>query len=270
MSLSGQKVELWKLRHAPWPRRLYVHLVGCTFVGGWLRLVYTRSALRRLAPNPARILDAGCGGGSFTLMALRLFPGAEVEAVDFEATERFQGQLAELQSLLAAKKIKNATVRKCDLTRFAEQNKYDLILNIDVLEHIPENKSVLRAFFHALRPGGALALHMPLDKGPLYKNLFPKKTLQELEHEHVGEMYTPEEMRNLLNEIGFRDLEIHGTFHWFGQTAWEWDRILYHRLHGIYPLLFPLIKFCGWLDVRLRLGKPFGMFVLARRPVGKQ
>ncbi|MFQ5793044.1 MAG: class I SAM-dependent methyltransferase [Acidobacteriota bacterium] len=266
MSRLGLEAEMWKCRNASVLRRAYVHLVGWCFLGGWLRLREIEKELGRHDLLPRLILDAGCGPGENSLFLARRFPMAQITAVDWEATESFRGHLDQLRNLVADRGISNVSVRKQNLLELNETARYDLILNVDVLEHIPENRKVLAAFHKALRPGGVVVMHMPARGRPAKSRLFPYPVLKALEEEHIGDMYRAHELQTALESMGFERVSVTTTFHWFAQTAWEWDKICYHAAPVLYPLLLPLLKALGWLDLYLKLDRGFGLLAVARRP----
>ncbi len=263
----GKMMELWTLRRSSVLRRVYVAIVGWTFVGGWLRMREVLPVLRKLGSEPENILDAGCGMGAFTVMLSNLFGRAHIDAVDWEATDRFRGQLASVRQMLDDMGLSNVAVSKVNLLDMHESRKYDLIVNIDVLEHIPGNKKIMRAFFAALRPGGTLILHMPAKGVAASSPFFPESVLQAIRDEHIGEMYDCAGLKQALIGVGFTQVEVRTTFHWFSQWAWEWDKIIYYRLRFAYPLMLPFLKILGALGQYLRLGRGYGILAIASRTI---
>nr|WP_301287275.1 methyltransferase domain-containing protein [Sphingobium sp. OAS761] len=53
-------------------------------------------------------------------------------------------------------------VRRVDLMELAEEGRYDLFYASHVLEHVPDDRAVLRNILRALRPGGEAWLIVPL------------------------------------------------------------------------------------------------------------
>jgi SAM-dependent methyltransferase len=100
-------------------------------------------------PADARILEAGCGtGGNLPMLAKH----GEVFAFDVSETAR---QLAE--------EWKSATIVEGSLPDgipFAGET-FDLIVLLDVLEHIEDDSAALRALRARLRPGGRVLITVP-------------------------------------------------------------------------------------------------------------
>ncbi len=103
---------------------------------------------RRWQPPPgARILDVGCGDG--------LFFGPLEEFGEVEGLE----SSAELVSLHGAYRARiHVAPFNAD---FCPGKQYDLLLMLDVLEHLPEPAGALRHAASLLAPGGVLVLTVP-------------------------------------------------------------------------------------------------------------
>lgn len=98
---------------------------------------------------PARLLDVGCGNGEF--LAVARDAGYEVTGVDVSTAAR---------DLCASRGL---DVRVGDL-RVAEilgEARFDVITFWDVLEHLPDPRSFLRAARNRLRPGGHVLIKTP-------------------------------------------------------------------------------------------------------------
>jgi 2-polyprenyl-3-methyl-5-hydroxy-6-metoxy-1,4-benzoquinol methylase len=52
-----------------------------------------------------------------------------------------------------------------DLTEIKYHNRFDLIISIDVMEHIEDDIKVFKNFFEALIPGGYLMINTPSNLG---------------------------------------------------------------------------------------------------------
>ncbi len=252
----------WDAEGHGWFRRSYIRIVGWMFLGGWLRMRWMAHLLPKKI-SPQYILDAGCGFGVFSLALGQAFPKAEIDAVDLAEGEFFEGQLAKTDEMLSKLGSDNITVSKLNLFHLNAKDRYDLIVSVDVLEHIPGHREILSKFASALKPGGIFYIHMPR-KGPAAKSsYFPEHVLEDLQKEHTGEMYDVEELVAELEHSGFSDIEGFQTFRWLGQTAWEWDRIIYAKSRRAYPLLFPLLKTMAYLDIWIPVGRSYGVAAVA-------
>ena len=99
-----------------------------------------------------RALDVGCGGGLLTeALAAR---GAEVTGIDL-ADEALE--VAKLHGLESGVK---ASYRAISAEALAEESSagYDLVCCLEMLEHVPDPASVLRAIAALVKPGGTVVL----------------------------------------------------------------------------------------------------------------
>ena len=127
-------------------------------------------------PSKARILEVGCGTGH-NLAMLKMF--GKVEASELDSSARA------LANKRLGGKVKEAKLP--DLSMF-ERDSYDMVALLDVLEHVPDDLSSLRAIHRRLRPGGALLLTVPAnpwmwsahDAAHHHFRRYTKKQLQEL------------------------------------------------------------------------------------------
>ncbi len=110
-----------------------------------------RARLRRIArcrstgSSPPRLLDVGCGTGTFLDVARRA--GWEVYGLEVSA---YAAEQARRRGL-------NVTGASADDMRL-EVSAYDCVTLWDTLEHVRDPVGVLRTAGRALRPGGVLAL----------------------------------------------------------------------------------------------------------------
>jgi 2-polyprenyl-6-hydroxyphenyl methylase/3-demethylubiquinone-9 3-methyltransferase len=101
------------------------------------------------APDRARVVDLGCGGGLFSLALAER--GAEVVGVDVS-----RPSLASA-SREAARRGRSARFVCADMARAPlEEGWADLVLLSDVLEHVDDPKAAVREAGRLLRPGGTL------------------------------------------------------------------------------------------------------------------
>lgn len=113
-----------------------------------------RFLLTHLLPRRrwGRALNAGCGSGEANLL---LAPAcAEVEAIDpdEEAVRRAEA---------LARGATNITVRRTSLEAFHPARRFDLIVAVDILEHIEDDRAAIASMARLLAPGGVLFLTVP-------------------------------------------------------------------------------------------------------------
>lgn len=133
-------------------------------------------------PSNARILEIGCGTGHNLPMLSRF---GRVQACELDDSAR----------ALAAKRFgrKIEAAKLPDLSLF-DADTYDLIALLDVLEHVPDDRSALEAILARLKPGGALLLTVPANKWMW--------SAHDAAHHHFRR-YSKSELAALVRETGF-------------------------------------------------------------------
>lgn len=95
-----------------------------------------------------RVLDVGCGGGILSeAMARR---GAQVTGIDLAPQTIEVAELHALESQLPIRYVREAAETHAAHSAGA----YDVVTCMEMLEHVPEPESVLRALHDLVRPGG--------------------------------------------------------------------------------------------------------------------
>ncbi len=116
-----------------------------------LRLTAERAGLA----NGQRILDLGCGWGSFTLWAAARYPGSRVTGVSNSAPQR------ELVMARARKLgLGNVEVTTADMNQFAPRARFDRVVSVEMFEHMRNWQELLRRIRSWLLPGGRLFIHV--------------------------------------------------------------------------------------------------------------
>lgn len=112
-------------------------------------------ATRALLEDGQRVLDLGCGWGSFSLWAAARWPRSSVLAVSNSASQkRFIEEQARGLGLL------NLKVVTADVNDFAPAESFDRVVSIEMFEHLANWPALLGRIHSWLRPGGKLFLHV--------------------------------------------------------------------------------------------------------------
>jgi 2-polyprenyl-6-hydroxyphenyl methylase/3-demethylubiquinone-9 3-methyltransferase len=99
-----------------------------------------------------RVLDVGCGGGILSeAMARR---GAQVTGIDLAPLTIEIAELHALESQLSIRYVREAAETHAAHSAGA----YDLVTCMEMLEHVPEPESVLRALHDLVKPGGDIVV----------------------------------------------------------------------------------------------------------------
>jgi SAM-dependent methyltransferase len=240
--------------------RLYVQIFGYPALGLRVRAKTILPLIRSL-PQPTRILDAGCGKGIFTFAAARIFPRSLVTGADSSL------ELIERNTILAKRLgTKNIRFKTQDVTQLEAKGIYDLIIATDVLEHVEDDRGLLRRFLYALQNGGRLVLHVP----HITRHVLGWSRLNFTEIEgHVRAGYSLDGLRQVLIESGF---ELEEAFYNYNSAETFMNDISYvitgghERRKLVYALAFPWLLLGAWLANGIRPRKGSGLVVLAKRP----
>jgi cyclopropane-fatty-acyl-phospholipid synthase len=104
-----------------------------------------------------RVLDLGCGWGSFTLFAAERFPH-----VDFTAVSNSRTQREYIMGVAKRKELTNVRVITADATVFAPPagESYDRVVSVEMLEHMKNYEVLFARIKSWLRPGGLFFAHI--------------------------------------------------------------------------------------------------------------
>jgi SAM-dependent methyltransferase len=231
-------------------------------MGYWIRSHYFRHYVRSLIrrQNFVDVLDAGCGTGMYSRMLAIWLPHARIHAIDLLSLKEWKDA------------PENISFETLDLRHLDAHDRYDLVVTVDVLEHIPDNTDVIRRFARALRSGGYLYIAVPSETQEqhfLPRHLFSHFHEWE-EHEHIGEQHTLAQLAEFVRSMGLDVCVARHTFTFFGTIAWEIEMALHWRGGSfgkrVRILLMPLLKTLGWLDIMLPIGTGNNL-VIARKTI---
>lgn len=144
-----------------------------------------------LSPD-AKILDIGCGDGSFIKQAKERFDCAGLEISEYLAS-------------LARKSGLNIIVGNFLLTEFANE-KYDGITLISLLEHLDDPEVAMKKCFSLLNKGGVLLIKT-VNYGCLNRIIKRGNWSGFRPPDHIV-YFTPSSLKRLLKRIGFTKIKI--------------------------------------------------------------
>ena len=241
--------------------------IGLADPAHYLHSMYFQRALTQLRlDSPARILDAGCGRGDYSLYLAKRFPSAEIIGLDIDP-QRIDRNLDTAKRL----GLTNITFLVSDLTTLEHEAYFDFVLSVDVLEHLTEQKLVLRKLAQTLKPGGSAFYHIPtLRPKPVPFARFLKDFHAWADSEHVADDRSAEEFTRLVAESGLEVLTATPTFGYYtGELANSIFVLPYKNTAAnrvLQAALTPLCRGLAMLDF-LGLEKTrYAVAVAARRP----
>lgn len=189
---------------------------------GWPEPYGTEGVRRRIAKMSAlhalggqRLLDVGCGNGSYTTAMADHFDyvyGIEIE------TERLDAFREQLRSRPDAAKFDVAEM-SAEALSFADDF-FDVVTAIEVIEHIVDLQLAAREIHRVLRPGGVFAITAPNRWFPVETHSFkirgkeiPSKKWPFVPwvpplHRRIATArnFRPSDLRQLLEPVGFQQV----------------------------------------------------------------
>lgn len=256
---------------SPFLRKVFYRLLDLLFLRAW----YVHRELKawaRSQPNGVRILDAGAGFGQYVYFLSRLNPNWHILAVDLKAE-----QVDDCNRFFQAIGKPNVVFKTADLTTFCEPNAFDLVLSIDVMEHIEDDVGVFRNLFHSMKQGGLLLISTPSDKGGSdvhHEHSEPDGAAHGFIDEHVRDGYSLEDITQKLKAAGFQRIEAYYTYGKPGRLAWRLSMKYPIQLLGIsqgffillpfyYLFVYPIAFVLNYLDTKLQHPSGTGLLVKA-------
>lgn len=237
-----------------------------------LRTWHVKRALRRLAPelpDKASVLDAGSGFGQYTWRMSNRNKNWQIKAVDINSD-----QIKDCNDFFKKTGLSNRVrFETADLTKINDIDLYNLILSVDVMEHIEEDTTVFRNFHRALKEGGYLLISTPSDKGG-------SDVHSEEEHsfidEHVRDGYGIGEITGKLESAGFTNVTASYTYGRPGSISWRLSMkypvkmlnasyLFFIVLPFYYLIFFPISLILNIFDLRLNHKTGTGLLVIARK-----
>ncbi len=244
-------------------RLLFYSLLNILLLRSW----YVRKEVRnwaRYAPAGAAILDAGSGFGQYIHFISRLNKDYTIKGIDVkdEEIENCRRFFVDNQKII---------FEKADLNTFVEQEKFDLILCIDVLEHIADDVGVMKNLCASMKKGGLLLISTPSDRAGSEVH---GKDGDSFIEEHVRDGYPVEEIESKLRQAGFSRTETIYSYGRPGQLSWKLSmkypismlnrgRAFYLVLPVYYMITLPFAMLLNFRDLRKKHNSGTGLIVKA-------
>ena len=232
----------------PFLRKLFYRLLDLLLLRSW----HIRRELRQLNRkgfNPEQIADAGSGFGQYVYWLSSQYPKAHITGLDIK-----QDQVDDCNGFFAAiRRDDRVGFTFADLTKLENVETWDLVLSVDVMEHIEDDRSVFRRLYRGLKPGGFLLISTPSDQGGSDVHHEHDESFID---EHVRDGYGVEEMDEKLREAGFSDIMIRYSYGRPGKLSWKLSMkypILLANISKVFLLVLPLYyllvyPFCYFLN----------------------
>jgi len=236
----------------PYMRVLFYKMLDVLLLRAW----YIKRELKKIQKvigNEAQVLDAGSGFGQYVYYMSTLSKRWNIRGAEIK-----DEQIADCNQFFTRLKLNNRiTFFKADLTTFSEPEQFNLILCVDVMEHIEEDVAVFKNFYNSLQLGGVLLISTPSDKGG--SDVHDNDDASFIE-EHVREGYNAFDIKEKLKYAGFTRIDIKYSYGVTGSLAWKLSmkypiimlntsKVFFVFLPFYYLLVMPVCLILNYLDV---------------------
>lgn len=250
----------------PFLRRVFYRLLDLLLLRAW----HIHRELRRWAADKRgrelAVYDAGAGFGQYSYWLSSLGPRWSITAIDVK-----EEQVADCNAFF--QKIGRPQVRfeVGDVTRFQGPDTFELVVCVDVMEHILEDEAALRCYSTSLKAGGMLIISTPSDQGGSDVHGEGEGSFIE---EHVRDGYNIDDIRAKCLRNGFSKVEARYSYGAPGKVSWrlsmKWpllmlnaSKLFFIVLPFYYLIAYPIAFVLNFLDVRMTHPTGTGLIVKA-------
>ena len=201
------------IKRFPLMRVIFYKVLDIMFLRSW----YVRRELKRLRKKFGKkeisIYDAGSGYGQYTYFMSKHLNPCNIYSVDVK-----EDWIKDCKEFFEKVGIKNASFAVEDLTKINYEERFDLIVCIDVMEHIADDITVFNNYHRALNKEGYLLINTP--------SIFGGSDVHEEdeesfigEHARIG--YSKEDLEAKLHPVSFETYKSQYTYGFWGDKAWR-------------------------------------------------
>lgn len=234
-----------------------------------LRTWHIHRELRKWADrkkDSVSILDAGAGFGQYSYYMSSMNKNWNILSVDVK-----EEQVCDCNKFFNSIRRKNVVFKIADLVKFRQENSFDLVLSVDVMEHILEDVEVFKNFHASLREGGMVLISTPSDQGGSDVHGDDEDSFIE---EHVRDGYNIQEIEDKLKSAGFSKVYARYSYGTPGKISWRLSmkypilmlgasKLFFIILPFYFLLFYPLCFILNYLDATMVHKTGTGLIVKA-------
>lgn len=256
------------IKKFPVVRILFYEILDIMFLRSW----YVRRELKKLRKNfgskKLSIYDAGSGYGQYSYFMSKHLQPCEIFSVDVK-----EDWIKDSKEFFTSQKIKSVNFGIEDLTQINHTNRFDLIVCVDVMEHILDDVKVFKNYYNALKKEGYLLINTP--------SIYGGSDVHEDEDEsfigeHARDGYSKEDLESKLHPLGFSTHQSIYTYGFWGDKAWRLgikypimmvniSRLLLLVLPLYYLITFPFTFLMMLIDFNLNNKVGSGINFIAKK-----
>ena len=252
---------------SPFLRRVFYKMLDLLLLRAWHVHKELRGWVKGVRDvREVHVYDAGAGYGQYSYWLSGFNKGWRITALDVK-----EEQVADCNSFFRAIGRPNVEFEVGDVTKYTNPNTFDLVVCVDVMEHILEDEAALRCYSTSLKSGGMLIISTPSDQGGSDVHDEGEGSFIE---EHVRDGYNIEDLKAKCLRNGFNKVEARYSYGTPGKISWrlsmKWPLLmlntskLFFVLIPIYYLLaYPIAYVLNWADVGMKHATGTGLIVKA-------
>ena len=256
------------IRKYPSLRILFYKVLDLMFLRSWFVRRELRSIRNKFGEKKIDIYDAGSGFGQYSYyMSVKLNP-CKILSVDVK-----EDWIDDCKTFFAQKKVNIVSFAVEDLTSISHKDRFDLIVCVDVMEHIQEDVTVFSNFFKSLKPGGYLLINSPSIYGGSDVHGDEEESFI---GEHARDGYSNEDLESKLLPLGFSTYKCRYTYGFWGDKAWRLgikypmlllniSKIFLLILPLYYLLTFPFALIMMYIDYSIESSRGSGINFIAKK-----
>lgn len=258
---------------SPWLRKLFYKLLDLLLLRSWHIRKEIKNWEKTVSGNQ-QILDAGSGFGQYDYYMASKHNDWKITGVDVK-----QEQIDDCTNFFSSIGLDNTKFKFGDLTKLDHNNEFNMVLCVDVMEHIEEDELVFSNFHKALKKDGMLMVSTPSDKGG--------SDVHDHDHdhhendgthsfidEHVRDGYGIDDITTKMKNAGFKKTKVYYQYGKPGKLAWKLSMkfpivmlnatyLFFIILPVYYIITFPFVLILNWFDVKLNHKTGTGLVALA-------
>ncbi len=209
------------LKRFPFLRILFYKILDLMFLRSWYVRRELKVLRKKLGEKKISIYDAGSGYGQYSYFMSKHLQPCEIYSVDVK-----EDWIKDNKEFFASQKINSVSFGVEDLTAITHRDRFDLIVCVDVMEHIPDDVKVFQNYSNALKKDGYLLINTPSVFGG--SEVYHDED-ESFVGEHARNGYSKEDFESKLHPLGFTTIQSKYTYGFWGNLAW--------RLGIKYPIL---------------------------------
>ncbi|MBZ0198290.1 MAG: class I SAM-dependent methyltransferase, partial [Ignavibacteriaceae bacterium] len=239
------------IKKMPFFRVLFYKTLDLMFLRSWYVRRELKALRKKFGTGKIDILDAGTGYAQYTHFMSKHLNPCSILSVDVK-----EEWINDAADFFKQQNINFVNFAVEDLTQINYNNQFDIIICVDVMEHIVDDIKVFSNYFEALKPSGYLLINTPSIYGGSDVHDDHEESFI---GEHARDGYSHEDLSSKLVPLGFKIDRYKYTYGFWGDKAWRLgikypmqllniSKIFFILLPVYYLLTFPFTFLMMYFD----------------------